>query len=243
VRQAAQGFETGAIFGYKNGFMRPIQILLILIPVGYLLGSIPFGLIVGRAKGIDPRTAGSKNIGATNIGRLLGKKFFFIVFALDLLKSFVPMAVASAVVHRIFPIERDWHVFMAWLSVGAAAVIGHMFSLFLGFKGGKGVSASAGVMLGLIPYYTLPGILSVGIFLGVLKASRYVSLASMAGATAFPIIYLATGLGMRWPVFGAQAPLLVFGTLIPLMIVYRHRTNIARLRAGTESRIGSAKSV
>jgi glycerol-3-phosphate acyltransferase PlsY len=219
--------------------MQPMSLLICLVPVGYVLGSIPFGLLVGRANGIDPRTAGSKNIGATNVGRLLGTKFFFIVFALDLLKSLIPVAIASWIVHQIPPIDRDWRIFTAWLSVGAAAVLGHMFSLFLGFKGGKGVSASAGVVLGLAPYFTLPGILSAGVFLLVLKVSRYVSLASMIGAAAFPIIYLAVGLGMGWPVFGAQLPLLVFGLLIPVMIVYRHRANIARIRAGTESQIGN----
>jgi len=218
--------------------MQPIFLLICLIPVGYVLGSIPFGLIVGRANGIDPRTAGSKNIGATNVGRLLGSKFFFIVFTLDLLKGLIPVAIASLIVDQIPPIERDWRVFMAWLSVGAAAVLGHMFSLFLRFKGGKGVATSAGVMLGLFPYFTWPGILSAVVFLVVFKISRYVSLASMVAAAAFPIIYLAVGVGIGWPVFGAQLPLLVFGLLIPLMIVYRHRANIARIRAGTESKVG-----
>jgi glycerol-3-phosphate acyltransferase PlsY len=176
------------------------------------------------------------------VGRLLGKKFFFIVFGLDLLKSFVPMLAASWIVHQIAPASRDWQVFTAWLLVGAAAVLGHMFSLFLGFKGGKGVSSSAGVMLGLVPYFTLPGLLGVGVFLIVFKASRYVSLASMVSAMAFPIIYVAIALGMDWHPFGAQLPLLIFSILIPVMIVYRHRANIARLRAGTESRVGNRGS-
>jgi glycerol-3-phosphate acyltransferase PlsY len=220
--------------------MTPIALLILLIPVGYVLGSIPFGLFVGRANGIDPRTAGSKNIGATNVGRLLGRKFFFIVFALDLLKSFVPMAAASFVVQSIPPGQRDWIIYLAWLSIGAAAVLGHMFSIFLKFKGGKGVSSSAGVMLGLIPYFTLPGIISILIFVVVLKISRYVSLSSMLGASAFPIVYLLVGeCWMGWPVLGAQLPLLIFAILLPVMIIYRHRTNIARLRAGTENKIGS----
>jgi acyl phosphate:glycerol-3-phosphate acyltransferase len=222
--------------------MQPMLLLLLLIPAGYLLGSIPFGLLVGRANGIDPRTAGSKNIGATNVGRLLGRNFFVIVFTLDLLKSFVPMAIASWIVHSIAPADRDWNVFTAWLSVGAAAVLGHMFSLFLKFKGGKGVSSSAGVMLGLIPYFTLPGILSIVVFLIVLKTSRYVSLASMIGAILFPIIYLLNALEMDWHPLGAQLPLLLFSIFIPLMIVYRHRANIARLRAGTESKIGMKRA-
>src|ERR1700722_11802143 len=100
-------FETRTTIGYKIDFMQPTLLLIFLIPVGYLLGSIPFGLLVGKANGIDPRTAGSKNIGATNVGRLLGRKFFVIVFTLDLLKSLLPMLIASWIVHRISPIDRD----------------------------------------------------------------------------------------------------------------------------------------
>src|SRR5436190_18177341 len=140
--------------------------LLILIPLAYLIGSIPFGLIVGLAKGVDPRKGGSGNIGATNVARLLGKKFFFLVFFLDLGKSLVPMLIASAIVHRM---ERcDWVVYLLWLGVGFAAVLGHMFSVFLKFKGGKGVATSAGMMLGLFPYYTLPGTIAIAPFLVVL---------------------------------------------------------------------------
>src|SRR5689334_7446409 len=110
--------------------MSPDHVLLLLIPVAYLLGSIPFGLLVGKAKGIDVRTAGSGNIGATNVGRLLGKKFFFLVFFLDLLKSLLPMLIASFVVHRIPEEQRDARMYLLWLLVGFAAVIGHMFSGF-----------------------------------------------------------------------------------------------------------------
>src|SRR6478735_1702240 len=97
------------------------QILLILIPLSYLLGSIPFGLIVGKMRGIDVRTAGSGNIGATNVGRLLGKKFFFLVFFLDLGKSLVPMLIASWLVQRMG--RGDWVVYLLWLAVGFAAVL------------------------------------------------------------------------------------------------------------------------
>src|SRR3982751_1992224 len=114
-------------------------ILLILIPIAYAIGAIPFGLIVGKMRGVDVRTAGSGNIGATNVGRLLGKKFFFLVFFLDLGKSLVPMLIASWLVSRIPESARDRTTYLLWLLVGFAAVIGHMFSAFLGFKGGKGV--------------------------------------------------------------------------------------------------------
>src|SRR2546423_10020349 len=113
--------------------MTPRQLLLLIIPISYLLGSIPFGLLVGRARRIDVRTAGSGNIGATNVGRLLGKKFFFLVFFLDLLKSFVPMLIASYIAHQVDPTMRDAQIYLLWLSVGFAAVPGTMFSGFLRF--------------------------------------------------------------------------------------------------------------
>jgi glycerol-3-phosphate acyltransferase PlsY len=207
--------------------------IAILMVAAYLLGSVPFGLMVGRAKGIDPRTAGSGNIGATNLGRLLGKKFFFLVFVLDMLKGMVPVVVAGFLLRG----RPDDHLkFVLWLLVAFAAIAGHMFSVFLGFKGGKGVATSCGVLLGLWPYYTFPGLVALAVFVITFKASRYVSLGSILAALSFPAAYVVIGLAMGWPAFGAQLPLLIFGVLIAGMIVVKHRTNIARLRAGTESK-------
>ena len=213
-----------------------LTVLGVMIPIAYLIGSVPFGLIVGRAHGIDVRTAGSGNIGATNVGRLLGRRYFFLVFFLDLLKSFVPMCVASAVVARLPEAQRDRTVYLLWLLVGFAAVVGHMFSVFLRFKGGKGVATSAGMMLGLVPYYALPGLLAVAVFIVVFFIWRYVSLGSMAAACAFPLLFLLLGRARGWPVFGSQLPLTVFACVIAVLIVYKHRSNIARLMAGTENK-------
>jgi glycerol-3-phosphate acyltransferase PlsY len=113
-----------------------------------------------------------------------------------------------------------------------------MFSLFLKFKGGKGVATSAGVALGLFPYFTYPGLAGLALWIILFKATRYVSVASIAAAILFPIAYVAIGLASGWDVFGQQLWLLVFACLIALMIVLRHRANIARLRAGTENRFG-----
>src|SRR6266542_4254071 len=132
--------------------------LLGLIPLAYLIGSIPFGLVVGLAKGIDPRTAGSGNIGATNLGRLLGGRYFALVFTLDLLKGLLPTLTAGALI-KFAP--HTWHDYLLWLTVAAAAILGHMFSLFLSFKGGKGVATSAGVILGIFPYYTWAGLIAI----------------------------------------------------------------------------------
>ena len=175
-------------------------------------------------------------------GRLLGKKFFFLVFFLDMLKSLVPMLVASAVVAGVPESERDRTLYFLWLLVGISAVLGHMFSVFINFKGGKGVATSAGVMLGLVPYFTVPGLIAILSFIVVFFMFRYVSLGSMIGACVFPLAYLAIGQLRHWPVMGNQLPLLVLSVLLAVMIIYRHRTNIQRLLNGTENKMVSKKA-
>src|SRR5450432_329796 len=122
--------------------------LVMLIVTAYLVGSIPFGLLVGWTRGIDVRKVGSGNIGASNVGRLLGKKFFFLVMFLDLLKSLLPMLAASVLVAGALkpPEQPSPLLYGFWLMVGFSAILGHMFSLFLKFKGGKGVATSTGVL-------------------------------------------------------------------------------------------------
>jgi glycerol-3-phosphate acyltransferase PlsY len=113
-----------------------------------------------------------------------------------------------------------------------------MFSVFLGFKGGKGVATSAGVILGLYPYYTWPGLIAIAAFLLLFKATRYVSLSSMAGSVVFVLAYVGLALGLGWPLLGQQWPLMAFAILIAALILYKHRGNLGRLRAGTEHKIG-----
>jgi glycerol-3-phosphate acyltransferase PlsY len=209
------------------------QSLLILIAGAYVAGSIPFGLLVGWTRGIDVRTSGSGNIGASNVGRLLGKKFFFLVMFLDLLKSLIPMLAAWYVVRGTAPTPQ---LYVLWLMVGFAAILGHMFSLFLKFKGGKGVATSTGVMLGLWPYYTLPALITILVFIIVFFMTRYISVGSITAALAFPISYVLLALLNRWPL-DVQWPLLAFALAISTLVIWKHRTNIARLRAGTENRM------
>lgn len=221
--------------------MNHLPVLLALIPVAYVLGSIPFGLIVGLSKGVDPRKAGSGNIGATNVGRLLGGRYFALVFVLDVLKGMLPMVAASVLVWGQPHEQRQWTTYLLWLLIGFGAILGHMFSVFLRFKGGKGVATSLGVGLGLFPYYTLPAAVSAVIWGAIFARSRYVSLASIIAAVCFPVAYVVIGLSLRWDVFGQQLPLLVFVIFVASMVVVRHRSNIARLRAGTEHRfVGKA---
>ena len=215
------------------------KILLALVPAGYLVGSIPFGLLVGLARGVDVRRAGSGNIGATNVGRLLGGRFFALVFVLDVLKGMVPVLAAGGVLGFR---ARDPLGYVLWLSVGFAAVLGHMFSVFLGFRGGKGVATSTGLTLGLWPYYTLPGLLAAGVWGVAFWRTRIVSLGSILGAIAFPLAYAALGLLLWRDRLSAQWPLLAFAVLVAVLIVFRHRSNIARLRAGTEHRFGKRAS-
>jgi acyl phosphate:glycerol-3-phosphate acyltransferase len=221
-------------------------LLALLVPLAYLLGSVPFGLLVGLAKGIDPRTAGSGNIGATNLGRLLGGRFFALVFFLDMLKSFVPMMIASFIVRRgsaASEIEPDWHIYFLWLFVGFAAFFGHMFSIFLKFKGGKGVATSCGLILGLYPYYTIPALCTMSIWVMIYLIWRTVSLASIVATMAFPPLYVIFALLWREPILEDRTPLLIFAVATASMIVYRHRANIRRILDGTEHRFGRKSDV
>jgi len=208
--------------------------LLILIAAAYIAGSIPFGLLVGWSRGVDVRKVGSGNIGASNVGRLLGKRYFFLVMFLDLLKSLVPMLVASFLARGTSPTPQ---LYVLCLMVGFAAILGHMFSLFLKFKGGKGVATSTGVLLGLWPYYTLPGLVTVAVFIVLFLATRFISVGSLGSALTFPLAYLAMAIFNRWDPFGQQLPLLVFAVVISGLVIFKHRSNIARLRAGTENKM------
>ena len=217
--------------------MTAAQQLLTLVPISYVLGSLPFGLWVGLSKGIDPRKAGSGNIGATNLGRLLGGKFFAIVFTLDFFKGLLPTLAASWVVHHSGETPQA-RIYLLWLLVGFAAIVGHMFSLFLRFKGGKGVATSAGVMVGVFPDYTIAAGFVILVFLVCFYLSRIISLSSMAGAVLFPVIFVGISFLRGQDVLGARWPLLALAVLVAVMVLWKHRSNIKRLRAGTEPRFG-----
>jgi glycerol-3-phosphate acyltransferase PlsY len=209
-------------------------ILLGLLPVAFGLGSVPFGVLVGRARGVDVRRVGSGNTGATNVGRALGKRFFYLVLALDALKALVPTLAASALVHAYLPPdERSPLTFFLWMAVGVAAVLGHVFSPFLGFRGGKGVACGLGLILGVVPFVTLPGLVAVAVFVVTFRLSRYVSLGSMAAAASLPVAYLAFALLLDWNL-ATQWPVLALLTLVAALVLWRHRDNVRRLRAGTE---------
>ena len=212
--------------------------LVILIVVAYLLGSVPFGQLIAKAHGKDLRTVGSGNIGATNLSRALGRKWAYFCFLLDVLKGLLPMLAAAACISATPTVTE----LLLALAVGCAAVLGHIFSIYLGFRGGKGVATSFGVALGLWPYYTICAVIAFLVWLVVVLIWRYISLGSIAASVVFPLVLiLAIALNPEWS-FANLWPLLTVAVAIPIMVVIRHRENIRRVIAGTENRISERKS-
>jgi glycerol-3-phosphate acyltransferase PlsY len=196
--------------------MQPTDYLL--IAAAYLLGAVPFGLLISKAKGIDIRQHGSGNIGATNVLRVLGKPLGITTFVLDALKGFMP----AFVFPHLFAGALDPAVLS--VACGSAAIIGHNFPVFLGFKGGKGVATSAGVLIGIAPLAALIGLGAWALFFFTL---RYVSLASILAATV-------VGAAGWWIYSGRLIPTVL--SILSALVILRHRANITRLLNGTESK-------
>ncbi len=213
----------------------------LLIAAGFLSGSIPFGLIIGRLRGVDIREHGSRNIGATNVMRTLGRGPGVACFVLDVAKGLAPSLGAGLATGLAGRWTIEAGPMALWLAVAAAAVLGHMYSPWVRLRGGKGVATGLGAMLGIFPLVTGPAVAAL-IFWGLLlKATRYVSLASIGAAVSLPILALAEMAILRQqgrePSGGWGVALLVLGLLAGL-VIWRHRSNIARIRAGTEIRTG-----
>lgn len=210
--------------------------LPLLILAAYLLGSVPFGLLIARLHGVDLRKVGSGNIGATNVSRALGKKWAYVCFVLDVCKGLVPMLLVPVLgLVQDSPASRE---LFGWLAVGAAAILGHVFPLYLRFKGGKGVATSLGVVLGLWPYLTVCGLATFALWGVSVLVTRMVSLASVIAAGCFPLLLAgAIALLPGWT-FSALWPLFLIAVPIPLLVIVRHRDNLKRIAAGTEHKIG-----
>lgn len=199
--------------------------LLLCVAIGYLSGSLPWGLWVGRlARGVDVRSLGSGNLGATNVYRSLGPALGILTLLLDIAKGALPVwLLPHAAFAAAFPGGPEW----CRLAVGFAAVAGHVWTFLAGFKGGKGVATTVGVLLALAP--AAFGVF-VLVFLLVVAVTRYISLGSTLGAVAFAVAlgFLAPG-GLRGPTF-------LLGLLLALLVVFRHRDNFRRLLRGEERR-------
>jgi glycerol-3-phosphate acyltransferase PlsY len=199
--------------------------LVVSITIGYFLGSIPAGYIAGRIAGIDIRKQGSGNIGATNVTRTLGKRYGYPVFGFDLLKGVMAVVVAGSLAAGSS--ESTSPQALAILA-GVACVVGHSFPVWLGFRGGKGVATSIGVVLGLMPGAAVIVLIIWGL---TFQLGRYVSVASLAAAIALPIVVAVTY--ARQP---GGVTLLYFSFALMALIILRHRANISRLIRGSEPR-------
>jgi glycerol-3-phosphate acyltransferase PlsY len=190
---------------------------ILAVLLAYAIGSLPTGVIVGRALGVDVRAAGSRNIGATNVARLLGRWAGLLTLLCDVGKGVVAVAVArwlgaqDAIVH----------------AAAVAALLGHIYSVFLGFDGGKGVATGFGVCLALAPAATILPVIVFGL---TFAATRIVSVASLAGAATIPFAMALAGAGRSS---------VIVGIVVAVVIALRHRDNLERLRHGTEPRFGS----
>ena len=225
--------------------------------IAFLAGSIPFGLLIAKAKGVNIREHGSGNIGATNVLRVIGKPYGIACLLLDFLKGFLPTLLAVNVylitgknpqlameslesLATTFSAADAWKAQTMIILTGLAAILGHNYSPWIGFKGGKGIATSAGVLVALMPVGVL---ILIAIWALAFFTTRYVSIASMAAALSVPLVtlygsyrhgYLADG---TW-----NKPLFIFSIIIGFLAVWRHRSNIKALREGTEHKFSKKKS-
>jgi len=206
----------------------PSLLLTLTLSGAYFIGAIPFGYLIARSRGIDILHQGSGNIGATNIGRVLGWRFGILVFALDFLKGTLPVAAAASIAARADSnrAATTWEI-----AAGLAAFLGHLFPVYLRFRGGRGVATGAGVVAVLLPLQTAAALLA---WLAVLCLTRYVSLASLAAAC---VLCLLRSLLTAEPFAADQRPLTIFCFVIAALVFVRHRANINRLLHGTENRV------
>jgi glycerol-3-phosphate acyltransferase PlsY len=203
---------------------------ILVVLVAYLLGSIPTGFLVAKARGIDIRSVGSGNIGATNVFRTLGKTAGVFVFLADAAKGWLAVFVmAKLVATWFYPtpglLALDWFAICA----GIAAILGHNYTCWLYFKGGKGIATSAGVLVALVPG---PLLIILGIWIVVFALSRYVSLASISAAFALPFAARLVG---------KSTTIILVTAALAALAIYKHKANIQRLIKGTENRIGAKK--
>jgi len=197
---------------------------LLLVAIAYLLGAIPFGLLITRwLTGKDPREFGSGNIGATNASRTGGKKVGLLTLAADIIKGVIPVAIAVQLVHN--GTGDEWLV----AATAIAAFLGHIYPVYLGFKGGKGVATMFGV---LIPWQPVAGLIAFAVWLVAIVVSRYVALASILAGLTLPLA--------AW-LLGASSPAVYACVLFCILMTFRHRSNIQRLMDGTENRVGGSR--
>jgi glycerol-3-phosphate acyltransferase PlsY len=208
----------------------PVAGYILVVLIAYLLGSIPTGFLVAKARGVDIRAVGSGNIGATNVFRILGKTAGVFVLLVDAAKGWLAVfLVAKWVADWLYPtaspLAHEWFR----LCAGIAAILGHNYTCWLHFKGGKGIATSAGVLVALV---WLPLLIILSVWVVVFAASRYVSLASICASFVLPFAAWFTGKNLATVIVTAA---------LAVLAIYKHKANIQRLIKGTENRIGEKK--
>ena len=236
-------FETPHVVSYTGRV--PVLAYILTALGAYLLGSIPFGYLAAKAKGIDITKVGSGNIGATNALRVLGKPAGIFVLVMDVVKGYVAVALLTPMVFNQFDIWLHRHFSGSWdyfqyqpvelqtrlfVIAGIFAVLGHNYTCWLKFKGGKGIATTAGVYLALAPWALLVALV---VFILAIFLTKYVSVGSIAAAIALPAAV--------WVLQPHNLLLGIVTTALGALAVYKHKGNIQRLRAGTENRLGKKK--
>ncbi len=215
----------------KTGVMMVTKVLLVVafFLASYLVGALPFGYLAAKLlKGIDIRQFGSQNVGATNVARVMGKPVGSVVLILDVAKGLAPVLVFAPVAARLVP---EFSLLNAKVLCGLGAILGHVFTVFLRFRGGKGVATTCGVLLGL-DWKAL--LVSLAVWLLLVGIWRYVSLGSILAAAVFPVTVIV----LHWGNLKSAGFLIFFAVGIASLVIARHRGNIKRLLAGTESKLG-----
>ncbi|MFT3992072.1 MAG: glycerol-3-phosphate 1-O-acyltransferase PlsY [Luteolibacter sp.] len=224
--------------------------------IAFLLGSIPFGLLIAKSKGINIREHGSGNIGATNVLRIVGKKYGITCLILDALKGFIPVLLALNLIQIAgkaplmqFSFLNDFALHLSsadrftgqlvHVLTALAAILGHNYSPWVGFKGGKGIATSAGVLIALMPVGV---VILLIVWLVLFFSTRYVAIASIGAAAALPFVTLWGSWSHGYLQNGTwNKPLFVFTVIIAILAIWKHRSNLQRLLAGTEHRFERKK--
>lgn len=222
----------------------PYTVFIISLLTAYLIGSLPFGFWIAKLKGIDIRDHGSGNIGATNVFRNLGARYGITVLILDIAKGLLPVLIGSSIIlaesSNYLAKSNDEEALkgLVYVTLAISTIIGHNYTFWLGFKGGKGIATSAGALIPFLPEVLLGSFI---IWIVVFFTSRYVALASIFAALSLPILTYALDHNYLFPDINSSWPVLLFGILAGLMALWRHKSNLQRIVKGEEDKFERKK--
>jgi glycerol-3-phosphate acyltransferase PlsY len=214
----------------------PYLTCAIAVLAAYIAGSLPFGFWISKCLGVDIRNQGSGNIGATNVLRTLGRKVGITVLILDISKGFLPVLIGSRIIFKQLPdsmLDREDIMGTIYVLLAIGTILGHNYTFWLGFKGGKGIATSAGAIMSFLPEVLMGSTL---VWILIFFLSRYVAIASITAAFSIPILTASLDHNYLFPDLNSSWPVISFGIMAAIMAVWRHRSNIQRLIKGKEDR-------